>query len=117
MIADEGRLPHPVQKVTRQSLERTDFDARNGFNPNDLVSIRDPFRQLLNKLRVDGIPMSTVRSVPLPILLVQSTNSEMLNLHVERVIFAPREVMQLEDARAYVGERANGRALRRVEVE
>jgi hypothetical protein len=32
---DEARVPHTVHKVTHQSLERTDFEPKNGFNPND----------------------------------------------------------------------------------
>jgi hypothetical protein len=32
---DETSVPHKVHKVTRQSLERTDFEPGNGFDPND----------------------------------------------------------------------------------
>lgn len=35
VIDDETRIPHTGHKVTRQSLERTDFEPTNGFNPND----------------------------------------------------------------------------------
>lgn len=35
VIEDETHIPHNVHKVTRQSLERTDFEPKNGFNPND----------------------------------------------------------------------------------
>lgn len=35
VIADETHLPFNMQKVTRQFLERSDFESRNGFNPND----------------------------------------------------------------------------------
>ena len=35
VIDEETQVPHNPRKVTRQSLERTDFEARNGFNPND----------------------------------------------------------------------------------
>lgn len=32
---DKMRLPHTVHKVTRESLDRKDFDPKNGFDPND----------------------------------------------------------------------------------
>ncbi len=35
VMEDEARLPHTVSRRTRQSLERTDFEPTNGFNPND----------------------------------------------------------------------------------
>jgi hypothetical protein len=35
VVEDEERIPHTVHKITRQSLERTDFESRNGFNQND----------------------------------------------------------------------------------
>ena len=35
VIEDETHIPHNVHKVISQSLERTDFEARNGFDPND----------------------------------------------------------------------------------
>ena len=35
VLEDETRVPHDIHKVTRQSLERSDFEIRNGFNPND----------------------------------------------------------------------------------
>jgi hypothetical protein len=40
VIDDETHVPHNVHKVTRQSLERTDFETRNGFDPKD--SVFDP---------------------------------------------------------------------------
>ena len=35
VIEDETHIPHNMHKVTRQSLERTDFEIRNGFDPKD----------------------------------------------------------------------------------
>jgi hypothetical protein len=35
VIDDETRVPHTVHKVTHQSLARTDFESKNGFDPND----------------------------------------------------------------------------------
>ena len=34
-IEDETDVPHNVHKVTRDSLERTDFEIKNGFDPKD----------------------------------------------------------------------------------
>ena len=35
VVEDEKYVPHKMHKVTRQSLERTDFETANVFNPND----------------------------------------------------------------------------------
>ena len=35
VVEDEAHVPHATHKVIRQSLERTDFETRNDFNPND----------------------------------------------------------------------------------
>ena len=35
VIEDETHIPQNVYRVTRQSLERTDFEIRNGFDPRD----------------------------------------------------------------------------------
>ena len=35
VIEDESQVPHRTHTVARHSLERTDFDSRSGFNPND----------------------------------------------------------------------------------
>jgi hypothetical protein len=35
VIENETAVPHRVHKVVRHSLERADFDSRNGFDPND----------------------------------------------------------------------------------
>ena len=35
LVEDETHLPHETHKVIRQSLERTDFQTGNDFNPND----------------------------------------------------------------------------------
>jgi|SRR5215213_8121418 len=35
VIDDETKLPFATHEVTRQSLERTDFETRPDFNPND----------------------------------------------------------------------------------
>lgn len=35
VVDDEERIPHTVHRITRQSLERTDFESRNDFNQND----------------------------------------------------------------------------------
>ena len=35
IVEDETQIPHNVHKVQSQSLERTDFEAKNGFDPND----------------------------------------------------------------------------------
>ena len=35
VVEDETKVPHTTHKVTRQYLERTDFETRNGFNSND----------------------------------------------------------------------------------
>jgi hypothetical protein len=35
VIEDETHVPQKTHTVTAQSLERTDFEARNGFDPND----------------------------------------------------------------------------------
>ena len=35
VIEDESYVPHKMHEVTKQSLERTDFDTTNGFNPSD----------------------------------------------------------------------------------
>jgi hypothetical protein len=45
VIEDETHIPQIVHKVTRQSLERTDFETRNGFNPNDPSFNPNSFQQ------------------------------------------------------------------------
>jgi hypothetical protein len=45
VIDDETQVPHNPRKVTRQSLERTDFEAGNGFNPNDPAFDPKSFQQ------------------------------------------------------------------------
>jgi len=35
VVEDEMKLPHTTHRVTRQSLERTDFEITNGFDPKD----------------------------------------------------------------------------------
>lgn len=45
VVEDETVVPHNVRKVTRQSLERTDFEAKNGFNPNDPAFDPKSFQQ------------------------------------------------------------------------
>ena len=35
IVEDETKVPHKTYKVIRLSLERTDFEKRNDFNPND----------------------------------------------------------------------------------
>ena len=45
VLEDETNVPHNMQKVTRQSLERTDFEARNGFDPNDPAFDPKSFQQ------------------------------------------------------------------------
>ena len=35
VVEDESHVPHRMYKVIRQSLERTDFETSNDFNPND----------------------------------------------------------------------------------
>ena len=37
VIDDETRIPHTGHKVARKFLERTDFEPKNGFDPNDPV--------------------------------------------------------------------------------
>ncbi len=45
-IEDETKVPQNSQKVTRQSLERTDFETKNGFNPNDPAFEPKSFQQV-----------------------------------------------------------------------
>ena len=35
VVEDETQLPHKSHTVVRQSLERTDFESKNGFDPED----------------------------------------------------------------------------------
>lgn len=35
VVKDEAVVPHEIHKVTRQSLERTDFESDYGFDPNN----------------------------------------------------------------------------------
>jgi hypothetical protein len=35
VIEDETHIPHNVHKATSHSLERTDFEPKNGFDPHD----------------------------------------------------------------------------------
>lgn len=35
VVEDEMKVPQTTRKVTRQSLERTDFEVKNGFDPQD----------------------------------------------------------------------------------
>ena len=46
IIEDESHMPHNVNKVTRQSLERTDFETRHDFNPNDPTFDPKKFQQV-----------------------------------------------------------------------
>lgn len=45
VIDDETKLPFTMHEVTRQSLERTDFETKPGFNPNDPAFDPKSFQQ------------------------------------------------------------------------
>ena len=46
VIEDETHVPHNINKITRQSLERTDFETRDGINPNDPAFDPKKFQQV-----------------------------------------------------------------------